>query len=131
MVTLGGAPREEGGTGREGRGAAVQGLPAINYSVYRGRAGGARGGQEGEARSHRQRPRHPHLHPQAAAHAAAQEENHDGSGETKPGAAAGWMKFASGTNGRHDPSRERHDTGATLGRTGGRDGPSLSLCLGL
>lgn len=79
LITLGGEQREQCKIGREGRGE-VQGFPAINYSVYRGRAAAARRSQEGKQRSHFQLPQRPHFHPQAAAKAAAQ-EHHDGNGK--------------------------------------------------
>lgn len=73
LITLGGEQREKCRTGREGRGE-VQGFPAINYSVYRGRAAGAQRSQE-KQRCHYQLPHHPHFHPQAAADAAAKEKH--------------------------------------------------------
>lgn len=79
LITLGGEQREQCKIGREGRGEG-QGFPAISYSVYRGRAAAARRSQEGKQRSRPQLPRRAHLHPQAAAEAAAQ-EHHDGHGE--------------------------------------------------
>lgn len=77
LITLGGEQREKCKI-REGRGE-VQGFPAIDYSVYRGRTAVARGSHEKKQRSHDPLPHHPGLHPQAAASAAAK-ENHDGRG---------------------------------------------------
>lgn len=79
LITLGGEQREKCKIGREGRGE-VQGFPAINYSVYRGRTAVAQRSHEKKQRSHYQLPHYPHFHPQAAANAAAK-ENHDGRGK--------------------------------------------------
>lgn len=76
LITLGGEQREECKIGREGRGE-VQGFPAINYSVDRGRTAVAQRSHEKKQRSHDQLPHHPHFHPQATANAAAMED-HDG-----------------------------------------------------
>lgn len=78
LITLGGEQREKCKVGRKGRGE-VQGFPAIDYTVYRGRAAVAQRSHEKKQRSHYQLPHHPHFHPQAAANAAAK-ENHDGRG---------------------------------------------------
>lgn len=80
LITRGGEQRGKCKIGREGRGE-VQGFPAINYSVYRGRAAVAQRSHEKKQRSHYQLPHHPHFHPQAAANAAAAKENHDGRGK--------------------------------------------------
>lgn len=76
LITLGGEQREKCKIGTERRGE-VQGFPAINYSVYRGRAAVAQRSHKKKQRSHYQFPHHPHFHHQAAANAAAK-ENHDG-----------------------------------------------------
>lgn len=78
LITLGGEQREKCKIGREGRGK-VQGFPAINYSVYWGRAPVAQRSHEKKQRSHHQLPHHPHFDPQVAANAA--KENHDGRGK--------------------------------------------------
>ena len=76
LITLGSEQREKCKIGRERRGE-VQGFPAINYSVYWGRAAVAQRSHKKKQRSHYQFPHHPHFHHQAAANAAAK-ENHDG-----------------------------------------------------